>query len=85
MCIPTNIPQGLRSLIEERQRHDGNCADWTIFTQEDRCYCPLCGGFEFSQTSEGLSFWHQVIDLGDLTPYFERYENGSVLNYKTWE
>lgn len=85
MCIPTKIPEGLRGIIEERQRHEGNIADWTIFTQEGRCYCPLCGGFDFERSPEGLSFWHQVIDLGDLTPYFERYENGSMLNCKNWE
>lgn len=83
----SHFPDGLIRLIEQRQREGSTHPhpDWHIYEDMENCWCPICGGFTFESTPEGVQFWRTVLDDADPTPYFERYENKSMLNGQRWD
>ena len=56
----------------EKQVHQGNKADVKVF-QIDKGAPRYSGGFKWSSTKEGPSFWIEVIDGHNFSQFFKKY------------
>lgn len=62
----SELPDGLKELAEKRRNEDS--------LNKDKTYDGLGGAFNWSETSEGLSFWHEIF-LGNFQPFIELKNN----------
>lgn len=60
----------------ERQVEQGNKSDVTVFQRRSDA-AQWCGGFDFSKTAEGHSFWGNIME-NNFNVFFERYPNKNV-------
>lgn len=68
------FPEEVIEKMLERQVEQGNERDVSVFEKERNVY-KNWGGFRWDNTSEGYSFWNEVIDNKDFDLFFEKYPN----------
>lgn len=61
------------------QIEQGNKADVTVF-QTGRCKIVEHGGFDWTETKDGVSFWGKVLSSKDFDIFFKKYPREEIID-----
>jgi hypothetical protein len=67
-----DFPQEVIEKMLERQEEQGNRQDVTVFERDPQA-TDYRGGFNWTASPEGYSFWVEVIEKNNFDLFFEKY------------
>ena len=66
------FPEEVIELMLDKQDKQGNDIDSSIF-EHDKYATATEGGFNWTDTIEGMGFWNSVLENKDFNLFFKRY------------